>query len=110
MAATGDPVAGGLIRRQAGEILAQHRVAAGRLDLLAAPHALVLGGGVLQARHRQLHDQIVAGARAQAPLVEISVVESPPVVGAALLAVDALGTAAVAEQPIRAALTIGPRR
>ncbi|GAA0983857.1 MULTISPECIES: N-acetylglucosamine kinase [Streptomyces violaceusniger group] len=110
VAATGDPVAGGLIRRQAGEILAQHRVAAGRLDLLAAPHALVLGGGVLQARHRQLHDQIVAGARAQAPLVEISVVESPPVVGAALLAVDALGTAAVAEQPIRAALTIGPRR
>ncbi|MFE2179340.1 hypothetical protein [Streptomyces sp. NPDC059455] len=110
VAATGDPVAGGLIRRQAGEILAQHRVAAGRLDLLAAPHALVLGGGVLQARHRQLHDQIVAGARAQAPLVEISVVESPPVVGAALLAVDALGTAAVAEQPIRAALTIGPWR
>jgi hypothetical protein len=99
----GDEAYGGLIRRQAGEILAQHRVAAGRLDLLAAPHALVLGGGVLQARHRQLHDQIVAGARAQAPLVEISVVESPPVV-------DALGTAAVAEQPIRVALIIGPRR
>jgi hypothetical protein len=56
------------------------------------------------------HDQIVAGARAQAPLVEISVVESPPVVDAALLAVDAFGTAAVAEQPIRAALIIGPRR
>jgi hypothetical protein len=31
----------------------------------------------------------VAGARAQAPLLEISVVESPPVAGAALLAVDA---------------------
>lgn len=53
---------------------------------------------------------IVAGARTQAPLVEISLVESPPVVGTALLAVDALGTAAVAGQPIRAALTIGPRR
>ncbi|MEV6631863.1 BadF/BadG/BcrA/BcrD ATPase family protein [Actinoplanes sp. NPDC051470] len=101
VAATGDEVAGGLVRRQAGEILAQHRVAAGRLGLLDAPHALVLGGGVLQARHPQLHDQVVAGARAQAPRVEISVLESPPVVGAALLAVDALGTAAAAEPLLR---------
>jgi hypothetical protein len=31
----------------------------------------------------------MAGARAQDPLLEISVVESPPVAGAALLAVDA---------------------
>lgn len=101
VAATGDEVAGGLVRRQAEEILAQHRVAAGRLGLLDAPHALVLGGGVLQARHPHLHDQIVAGARAQAPRVEISVLESPPVVGAALLAVDALGSTAAAESLLR---------
>ena len=92
VAATGDQVAGGLIRRQVDEILAQHRVTADRLGLRAAPHALVLGGGVLRAQHPDLHDQVVAGARAQAPQVEISVLTAPPVVGAALLAVDALGT------------------
>jgi len=104
VAATGDVVAGRLIRRQAEEILAQHRVAAGRLGLLDAPHALVLGGGVLQARHPQLHDQVVAGARAQAPRVEISVVTSAPVVGAALMALDMLGAPPAAEPAVRAAM------
>ncbi|HEX5204618.1 N-acetylglucosamine kinase [Paractinoplanes rhizophilus] len=102
VAAAGDEVAAALIDRQAAEILAQHRVAAGRLGLLDRPHALVLGGGVLRARHPQLHDQVVAGARAQAPLVEITVLESPPVVGAALLALDALGLATAAEPTLRA--------
>ena len=86
VAATGDPVAGGLIRRQVDEILAQHRVAADRLNLLDAPHALVLGGGVLRAQHAQLHDQVVAGARAQAPQVEISVLNAPPAAEPALRA------------------------
>jgi N-acetylglucosamine kinase-like BadF-type ATPase len=93
VAAAGDLVAGGLVRRQVEEILAQHRVAAGRLGLLDAPHALVLGGGVLRARHPQLHDQVVEGAREQAPQVQISVVTTNPVVGAALLALDALAVA-----------------
>jgi N-acetylglucosamine kinase-like BadF-type ATPase len=97
VAAAGDLVAGGLIRRQVEEILAQHRVAAGRLGLLDAPHALVLGGGVLRARHPQLHDQVVAGARDQAPRVQISVVTTAPVVGAALLALDELGATGRAE-------------
>jgi hypothetical protein len=98
VAATGDEVASALIDRQAEEILVQHRVAATRLGLLSRPHALVLGGGVLRARHPQLHDQVVAGARAQAPYVDITVLDAPPVAGAALLALDALaaGTLAVA--------------
>lgn len=103
-ATEGDAVAAGLVRRQAEEILAQHRVAAGRLGLLDARHALVLGGGVLYARHAVLHDQVVAGARAQAPLVQISVLDAPPAVGAALLALDALGLSPGAEQRLRAAM------
>ncbi|BCJ53683.1 kinase [Actinoplanes sp. NBRC 14428] len=89
-AAGGDVVADNLVRRQADEILGQHRVAAGRLGLLDARHALVLGGGVLHARHPVLHDRVAAGARAQAPAVEISVLDTPPAVGAALLALEAL--------------------
>jgi N-acetylglucosamine kinase-like BadF-type ATPase len=108
VAATGDEVAGALIRRQVEEILAQHRVAADRLNLRAAPHALVLGGGVLRAQHPQLHDQVVAGARAQAPQVEISVLDAPPVVGAGLLAIDTLGTAAQAESRLRTAMNRTP--
>jgi N-acetylglucosamine kinase-like BadF-type ATPase len=103
VAAAGDPVASGLVRRQAEEIVAQHRVAAERLGLLRSPHALVLGGGVLRAGHPQLQSQVVAGARAQAPYVQISVVTAAPVVGAALLALDALGSAE-AEPALRAAL------
>jgi len=104
IAATGDAVAGQLIRRQVTEILAQHRVAATRLDLLHAPHALVLGGGVLRAQHPVLHRQVVEGALAQAPLVQISVLDTPPAVGAALLALDDLGIAGRAEADLRAAL------
>ena len=104
---TGDEVAGELITRQADEILTQHRVAAGRLDLLDRPHALVLGGSVLQARHPQLHDQVVAGARRQAPQVEITVPHAPPVTGAALLALDELGLA-FAESSVRANLAALP--
>jgi N-acetylglucosamine kinase-like BadF-type ATPase len=103
VAATGDQVATSLIERQAKEVLAQHRVAATRLGLLDRPHALVLGGGVLRARHPQLEKLIDAGARATAPLVEISVLDAPPVAGAALLAMDALGATA-AEPSLRAAI------
>jgi len=104
VAATGDAVASALIDRQAEEILAQHRVAAGRLGLLDRPHALVLGGGVLRARHAQLNDQIAAGARALAPQVETMVLAAPPVAGAALLALDALDAPATAEPALRAAI------
>jgi N-acetylglucosamine kinase-like BadF-type ATPase len=107
VAATGDEVASALIDRQAEEILTQHRVAATRLDLLTRPHALVLGGGVLRARHPQLHDQVVTGARAQAPEVEITVLDTPPVAGAALLALDTLEAPPTAEPTLRTALTTG---
>jgi N-acetylglucosamine kinase-like BadF-type ATPase len=103
VAATGDEVASALVDRQSEEILAQHRVAATRLGLLAERHALVLGGGVLRARHPQLHDQVVAGARRQAPQVEVTVLNTPPVTGAALLALDAMNHTS-AEPRLRAAL------
>jgi N-acetylglucosamine kinase-like BadF-type ATPase len=108
VAATGDEVASALVDRQAGEILAQYRVAAGRLDLLDRPHALVLGGGVLRARHPQLHDQVVAGAHALAPHVEVTVLQTPPVAGAALLALDALGLSTAAESTFRAEIAARP--
>ncbi|WP_433722792.1 N-acetylglucosamine kinase [Actinoplanes sp. CA-051413] len=104
IATQGDQVAGQLVDRQVTEILAQHRVAATRLGLLEKPHALVLGGGVLRAQHPVLHDQVVRGAVTQAPRVRVGVLDTPPAVGAALLALDALGTAGRAETAVRTTL------
>ena len=80
---------------------ADHAAAFVAAQASAAPHALVLGGGVLRAQQSVLHDQVVRGAVAQAPQVRVSVLDTPPAVGAALLALDALGTAGRAETAVR---------
>jgi N-acetylglucosamine kinase-like BadF-type ATPase len=105
VAAAGDAVAQQVVARQAREVVALATVAAGRLELLDKPFEVVLGGGVLTARHPQLHDAVVAGIHAVAPRATIGVVADPPVTGAALLALDALGaTTPEVESAVRTAL------
>ncbi|HZN71691.1 MAG TPA: BadF/BadG/BcrA/BcrD ATPase family protein [Micromonosporaceae bacterium] len=104
VADTGDPVARRVVDRQAKEIVSLATVAADRLGLLGAAYAVVLGGGVLRARHPLLDDAIRDGLRAQSPYAEITVVEQPPVVGAALLTLDALGAPPAAAARLRAEL------
>src|SRR5205807_1491154 len=65
--------------------------AARRLGMLDKPHAVVLGGGVLAARHPLLHEAVLSGIQAAAPKATIGIVADPPVAGAALLALDAFG-------------------
>jgi N-acetylglucosamine kinase-like BadF-type ATPase len=89
-AAAGDRVATGIVARQADEIALLIRVLVRRLDLLrpAEPVPVVLGGSVLAARHAMLLDGI---ARRTSDLqLSHLVVDAPPVVGAALLALDRL--------------------
>lgn len=107
VAAAGDDVAAGVVDRQADEILALHRVACDRLDLRHTAHHVVLGGGVLRARHPDLHEPVVAGIRAYAPHAEVAVVTEAPVVGAALLAVDALAIDALAVDALGARADAG---
>jgi len=102
VAATGDAVAGAVVSRQADEVVALAAAALRRLGLLAAPVAVVLGGGVLRARHPQLMDAITGRLADLAPRAEISVVTDPPVVGAALLALDTLGAHPAAHHALRA--------
>ncbi|WP_432972862.1 N-acetylglucosamine kinase [Dactylosporangium sp. CA-233914] len=90
VAAEGDEIATGVVTRLADEIESLIRVSAARLDLLTAPYTIVLGGGVLTARHAQLHDDLLARVSALSPNAEVTVLTQPPVVGAALLALDAL--------------------
>jgi N-acetylglucosamine kinase-like BadF-type ATPase len=104
----GDAVARTVVARQADEIVAMARVAAARLGLLGAAHGVVLGGGVLRARHALLHGAVLAGIRRQAPLATVEVVTDPPVVGAALLAMEGLDPPTSAEAALRTALRREP--
>ncbi|MEV4557457.1 BadF/BadG/BcrA/BcrD ATPase family protein [Kitasatospora sp. NPDC049285] len=87
----GDPIALEVIDRQADEIVRFATVALTRLGLLEQPVPVVLGGGVLAARHPLLLDNVTARLAATAPLAEPRVVIAPPVLGAALLGLDHLG-------------------
>jgi N-acetylglucosamine kinase-like BadF-type ATPase len=107
VAAAGDAVAAGVVSRLAEEIEALVRVAAGRLALLDAAYTVVLGGGVLAARHPILHGDILRRLAALSPRATVTVLSSPPVAGAALLALDALHggpVPATVETAVRAAL------
>jgi N-acetylglucosamine kinase-like BadF-type ATPase len=90
-AAEGDAVALGVADRMAEEIVTLARVVLVRLGIADRAAEVVLGGGVLRARVPVLMDKIAARAADQIPLAELVVAEEPPVVGAALLGLDALG-------------------
>ncbi|WP_309144487.1 BadF/BadG/BcrA/BcrD ATPase family protein [Streptomyces sp. BR123] len=102
VAAAGDRVAAALVERQAEEVVAMASVALARLDLLAQEAPVLLGGGVLTAGHPQLDGPIRAGLAARAPLARVSVVAAPPVLGAALLGLDAVGAPPAAHAELRA--------
>ncbi|WP_424887455.1 N-acetylglucosamine kinase [Streptomyces sp. XH2] len=102
VAAAGDPVARGIVDRQAEEVVTMAAVALGRLDLLGARVPVVLGGGVLAARHPLLHERVVALLARRAPGAVPVVVTAPPVLGAALLALDRAGAPAAAYARLRA--------
>jgi N-acetylglucosamine kinase-like BadF-type ATPase len=104
VAAAGDPVARRVVARQADEIVRLATVAADRLDLSSKPYAVVLGGGVLRARHKLLDDAVRAAILSHSPQAQLSVVAAPPVVGAGLFALDALGAPPAAGVALRAAL------
>ncbi|WP_241968157.1 BadF/BadG/BcrA/BcrD ATPase family protein [Streptomyces sp. ICBB 8177] len=97
----GDPVARRIVERQAQEITALARVALRRLDLLESDAVVVLGGGVLAARHPLLLDDVAARLAAVAPRAVARVVSAPPVLGAALLGMDRVGAGPAASARLR---------
>jgi N-acetylglucosamine kinase-like BadF-type ATPase len=105
VAATGDSIAGELVDRLASEIAGLATVSMRRLDLLGRPVDLVLGGGVARGRDPRLLDGIHRLVHAINPEVEISVVDAAPVVGAALLGLDALAATPDVADLVRGLLT-----
>ncbi|MFE4677491.1 N-acetylglucosamine kinase [Streptomyces sp. NPDC056716] len=90
-AADGDPVARTLIDRMGDEVVAMSVVALDRLGLLGEETPVLLGGSVLAARHPQLDDRIREMLTARAPKAVPRVITARPVLGAALLGLDAVG-------------------
>ncbi|MEV5429235.1 BadF/BadG/BcrA/BcrD ATPase family protein [Streptomyces sp. NPDC052701] len=101
-AARGDPVARAIVDRQAEEVVAMATVALTRLDLLDEETPVLLGGGVLAARHPRLTGRIRALLTDRAPRAVPRVVTARPVLGAALLGLDRLGADAGAQERVRA--------
>jgi N-acetylglucosamine kinase-like BadF-type ATPase len=104
VAALGDGPARAVVDRQAEEVFLLVRAAVDRLALHDQPTDVVLGGGVLAARHPLLMKEVSRRLAAYAPRANLLVVDDPPVVGAALLGLDSLGASPDAEIAARTAL------
>ncbi|AOR34296.1 ATPase [Streptomyces fodineus] len=100
-AAEGDAVARSIVARLAEEVTVLATVALTRLDLLDEETPVLLGGGVLTARHALLNDTVRDLLAARAPKADVRVVTASPVLGAALLGLDRLGARAEARERAR---------
>jgi N-acetylglucosamine kinase-like BadF-type ATPase len=104
VACEGDAVARAVVLRMAEEVVLMATAALGRLGLLHTVTDVVLGGGVLAARDPLLLGTVVERLAAAAPDARPVVVDEPPVVGAALLGLDALHAPHPIEDRLRHAL------
>jgi N-acetylglucosamine kinase-like BadF-type ATPase len=104
VAAAGDGPATAVVERLAEEVFLLAGVALDRLGLQDRPTDVVLGGSVLAARHPLLMEGVSQRLAACAPRAKLLVVDDPPVVGAALLGMDALGASLEVEMATRRAL------
>lgn len=100
----GDVVAGALVDRLAAEIVTMSVALLRRLRMLRLDVPVVLAGGVLTGRDVRLLDAIGDGVRATAPHASVTLLEAPPVLGAALVGLAQSGAGPDAEHHARAAL------
>jgi N-acetylglucosamine kinase-like BadF-type ATPase len=96
-----DSVAAGIVDRLADEIVTMASVALRRLDLDHRPVEVLLGGGLLSAEDGRLVSSIEAGLHETHPQVVVHTSTAPPIVGAALLALDQLDAGTEAQGRLR---------
>jgi N-acetylglucosamine kinase-like BadF-type ATPase len=100
----GDEIAASLVDRQGSEVALMAASCLSRLDLLDVSVPVVLGGGILATRHERLWAAIHTTLGSRAPLAVTSHIAAPPIVGAALLALERVGASAAALTRARASL------
>ncbi len=91
IAAAGDAVAREVIATLGQELGKNALAVAARLGLVNEPFDLVLAGGVFRSRSRILFDALLAEVQRGAPQAALAPLECAPVVGSALLALEAAG-------------------
>jgi len=101
-AAAGDAEARRAVAYLADEVVAMAGAAVDRLGVGDRDVEVVVGGGVFETSHPEFADRVEAGLRRHAPDLVLRRLESPPVVGAGLLALDALGSGPAAWDRLRA--------
>lgn len=101
--AADDAVAAEIVDRLAGEVVTLVRVALERIGPVNDAD-IVLGGGLMQARDARLLAAIEGGLGELGIPHSLTVVDAPPVVGAALRALDTLGAAPQAYARLRSEL------
>jgi N-acetylglucosamine kinase-like BadF-type ATPase len=97
----GDAVARSLVLHLAEEISLMVIAVVRRLELLAAPVPVILGGGVLAANNPLLVEETTTRITAEVPGCTVRVVEAAPVAGAALLGLDGIGAPVAAMRRLR---------
>jgi hypothetical protein len=63
---------------------------------------VLLGGGLLSGENSRVVERIREGLRERSPVASVPVTGTPPIVGAALLALDSLGAGPEAQRRVRA--------
>jgi N-acetylglucosamine kinase-like BadF-type ATPase len=103
-AADGDVPARQAADTLADEIAAFVRAAVTRLDLHDEAVEVVLGGGIFDTTDASFHARVAAGVHAAAPRATLVHLEAPPVLGAALIGLDAEDAPASATAALSRAL------
>jgi N-acetylglucosamine kinase-like BadF-type ATPase len=101
---------GDLPARQAADTLADEvstfaRAAINRLGVADMEVEVVLGGGVFDTDDAAFHARVAEGIQAAASRAVLRRLSAPPVLGAALLGLDAIGADDAAKDRLRAGLT-----
>jgi N-acetylglucosamine kinase-like BadF-type ATPase len=102
-AAEDDPVAAAIVDHLAAEVAAFARVAIIRLALEREPVEVLLGGGLLRHSTPALLTAIERELAGVGPSITARPTSAPPILGATLLALDALGADAGAYERVRSA-------
>jgi N-acetylglucosamine kinase-like BadF-type ATPase len=102
-----DSVAAEIVDRLASEIVALARVALKRLEL-EEPVEVLIGGGLVQAGDGRLVDAVSTGLAETDAGLTVRATASSPIVGAALLGLDALGASPEAKSRAAAELASAP--
>lgn len=100
-----DRIARIILDQVADEVVSFAATTIKRLGLASSDVEVILGGGVFRAEDKHFYARIRRGIRAVAPQAVLRRLDVPPVAGAALLGLDAIGAPSSVGADLRAGLT-----